>query len=789
MLKRLYIYSGAILGIGLGLYLTLLQTTQAVSQRSTVLVKGHVHADDASPLRGVWVSLIRISESGITDSDLVVSLGGAAVVRAQTGPDGGFAVELPVGRYDVRASENGFQTYSNGEPFEVRPGSPPLDLNVTMVPTASLSGRVAGLEGSEISGIVVVSPSQDPELPPKQRRVVNGQFSVVGLDPGSYTLEVRIPGYVPVTLEDISLIAGDRIGDLVVSPVVGRRVQGEVRDSAGREMAGAEVMVSLIGDARGLSQVGYADENGVFSVSGLTDGIFEVSARARGYSGDVNRLDIDSEDLTGIQLQLDPLGRVIGSLAEDIPAATTIYAIPERAVDQQAPSRDWVEGDLSEDGAFEIVGLSEGAYYLAALAPGFLRTYLPGTFDPKEANTITILEGEITRTESFGLLTGSKLSGDALTRDSGAAIANATVELVALDRRESWLAVTGKDGRFELRGIGPGRYMVKVTSSGHISQFFPGVTQVEEATPLEVDGVRDEANISIALPIRAPADFNADGVVDVVDLDRFIDRIKAGGVSSSPVFDANLDGLITYEDFDSVVQETRLWGQMLDPPMLMNWRSTDAEPGEIRADLKVDGLEAAAGFLVRVHYDTEEAEFVEAEPGESIYKDGIIRVEEVGPGVLLLIGGTTDRSLRDGPGSLVSLVFDPKDEKGSVRIRTERAVVLQAGGQMAAPSLPDPVRLSLPPDSFYLLQNIPNPFNPETTIAYELPEAVQVKLAIFNLVGQRVRSLVDEFKTAGRYEARWDGQDDFGRDVGSGVYFYSLEAGTFSTTKRMLLIR
>ena len=66
---------------------------------------------------------------------------------------------------------------------------------------------------------------------------------------------------------------------------------------------------------------------------------------------------------------------------------------------------------------------------------------------------------------------------------------------------------------------------------------------------------------------------------------------------------------------------------------------------------------------------------------------------------------------------------------------------------------------------------------------------MQVKLAIFNLVGQRVRGLIDDFKVPGRYEARWDGKDDFGRDVGSGVYFYSLEAGPFSTTKRMLLIR
>jgi hypothetical protein len=49
--------------------------------------------------------------------------------------------------------------------------------------------------------------------------------------------------------------------------------------------------------------------------------------------------------------------------------------------------------------------------------------------------------------------------------------------------------------------------------------------------------------------------------------------------------------------------------------------------------------------------------------------------------------------------------------------------------------------------------------------------------------------LVEEFKTAGRYEVRWDGKDDFGHDVGSGVSFYNLEAGSYSTTRRMLLIR
>jgi len=95
------------------------------------------------------------------------------------------------------------------------------------------------------------------------------------------------------------------------------------------------------------------------------------------------------------------------------------------------------------------------------------------------------------------------------------------------------------------------------------------------------------------------------------------------------------------------------------------------------------------------------------------------------------------------------------------------------------------------PTVFSLRQNYPNPFNPETTIRYEMPEDSHISLKIFALNGQLVRTLVDAFSPAGFHIATWDGRDDNGRNVASGVYLYRLVAdeGRFYAVQRMALIK
>jgi len=93
------------------------------------------------------------------------------------------------------------------------------------------------------------------------------------------------------------------------------------------------------------------------------------------------------------------------------------------------------------------------------------------------------------------------------------------------------------------------------------------------------------------------------------------------------------------------------------------------------------------------------------------------------------------------------------------------------------------------PTAFGLEQNYPNPFNPETTILYELPRAGQVEVAVFNLLGEKVRVLLNQPQQAGQHRLLWNGRDENEKSVPSGVYFYRLQAGEFVQTRKMILMQ
>jgi len=116
-------------------------------------------------------------------------------------------------------------------------------------------------------------------------------------------------------------------------------------------------------------------------------------------------------------------------------------------------------------------------------------------------------------------------------------------------------------------------------------------------------------------------------------------------------------------------------------------------------------------------------------------------------------------------------------------------------GVMGAHGLGCGLSIAFPPpeifaDGVRLYSNFPNPFNPQTTIAFELQKQESVNLCVFDVAARLVTELIRGAEyTSGRHEVVWNGRDDTGRQVASGTYFYRLEAGSYSETKRMVLVK
>jgi len=123
-------------------------------------------------------------------------------------------------------------------------------------------------------------------------------------------------------------------------------------------------------------------------------------------------------------------------------------------------------------------------------------------------------------------------------------------------------------------------------------------------------------------------------------------------------------------------------------------------------------------------------------------------------------------------GSVRYLMFDVVPDDGNITLIESRATGIALQNTQTIPS------------SFELHQNYPNPFNPITMISFHLPIAGRVSLKVYDMLGREIAALVDEAKSAGKYSVHWDAQR-----VASGVYFYQLQAGAYSATKKLLLLK
>jgi len=182
-----------------------------------------------------------------------------------------------------------------------------------------------------------------------------------------------------------------------------------------------------------------------------------------------------------------------------------------------------------------------------------------------------------------------------------------------------------------------------------------------------------------------------------------------------------------------------------------------------------------------------ELQFVRVEaPGND--KFAALQSRVVEPGRVRIGGYTNGGTALSGDGDLIAFRFHARAGKLHGYATALQFVDDLAGSPSVSISLENTISTPVP-DQVVLHQNSPNPFNPETTIRFELPSAMRARLSIFDVHGRLVRKLIDEQRGAGASTAVWNGRDDKGAGVATGLYFYVLEAGGSRYQHKMVLLK
>ena len=304
----------------------------------------------------------------------------------------------------------------------------------------------------------------------------------------------------------------------------------------------------------------------------------------------------------------------------------------------------------------------------------------------------------------------------------------------------------------------------------------PGIIQIGRPGDLSFDGnvnivdiVKVIKYILYALPLPTGFDFfladvNSDGRLDISDLVRminiFLNTPPPKVVADAPAQPVTV-GLGDLQTLSS--------GQTAIPVLL-------------EADGSIAGLQASLTF--------DPSMLSIGEPQLVGRAAGLTLQAQITDGTLRMIAYSTDgQVIPAGTGAMVLIPVTVLNEAAAVTL----ADVVLAGRQ--AQTIPVTIgtgtlKVSTAPTAFSLQTSAPNPFNPSTTIAYEVPAPAHITLTVYNLLGQEVVRLVDEVRTPGRYRTVWHGTNAQGQAAASGVYLYRLTSSTgYNETKRMTLLK
>jgi hypothetical protein len=320
----------------------------------------------------------------------------------------------------------------------------------------------------------------------------------------------------------------------------------------------------------------------------------------------------------------------------------------------------------------------------------------------------------------------------------------------------------------------------------YVVKAYDGTFEIASAS----DDARPEDN-------TVTGDFNSDGLVNMDDLMRLglHWELTDSDIKFDWLYDLNTDGEI---DMSDVILLGQNWtGKASSSGFGLNsGASTGAEieyeaNSKVSLYIRVENARSLVGYQLKVNFDSESATFVEAKAGDLLQnaKTPLLLVKKGADEVSIasVIPRADEGVVANGDGCLVQLKFitdKPDFEVTDVALMDVDGHIDVFGTLTASAE-----DIKGVPKICELEQNHPNPFVTSTSIRYGVPACTNVKLVVYNIAGQEVRTLDEGIKEVGYYTVEWDGKDSKGFRVNSGIYFYRLKTEDNTIQKKLIIVQ